>query len=550
MLSQLYIENLAVIKNAEINFTKGFNIFTGETGAGKTILVTAIGGILGGKLSKDTVRTGEDKAVIMATFEDLSPEIIAFADDLGYDISNQLLVSREINSDGKSSCRINGRPATLSILKEITQQIVDIHGQQDSNSLISPSKQLSLIDDFGDYRKDINQYEQLYNDLTDLKKQISELSLNDSEKAQKIDILTYQIQEIEEAQLQIGEDDELINQRNFIQNSQEIIDGLAQANDLLSEENNVCDQLGLLIDIIGKLEEYLPDLKDKSEAYQETFYELKELSSIMRDQMESMDFDPREMDRVEDRLDKIYKLKRKYGQSIEEILEFYNKACEELNSISYSSDKLDKLNEKYDNCLSKLTVKAKTITSHRTASAKAFVKSVETELKFLDMPSVKLTIDISPKEFTITGADKLAILISVNPGEPPKPISKIASGGEISRIMLAVKNVMAGKDDIATMIFDEVDTGVSGKAAVKIGSKLKECAANRQVICVTHLAQVAAYGDGHFKIEKNISSNRTFTTVTTLEGGDRVEEIARIMVGDNITDNSIISAKELLENSK
>ncbi len=550
MLSQLYIENLAVIKQTEINLKQGFNVFTGETGAGKTILVTAINAILGAKLSKDIVRTGETKAIIIATFENLDKNVIKIAAELGYDISENLLISREISVEGKSTCRVNGKPANLSIIKEITEHIVDVHGQQDSSRLVSADKQLALIDAYGDYTADLQDYLNIYNEMRSINKQINDLTLSEADKAQKIDILSYQIEEINSAALEIGEEEELEKRKKILDNSHQIIRDLSEADSFLNSDIELPEQINSLSDILIKLEQYLPELENASEKCREYYYELKEIGTIIRQRFESFEYNQNEIDDIENRLHVIYNLKRKYGKTIKEILEFGCRAEVELDEITLSGEKLEILLKKQKSNLEQITVKSKTITSLRKASANKFTKLVESELKFLDMSSVKLTIEFETCDFTQNGTDKLQILISVNPGEPPKPISKIASGGEISRIMLAIKNVIAGKDNINSMIFDEIDTGVSGKAADKIGKKLKECSTQRQLICVTHLAQVAAYSDQHFRIEKSIVNNRTFTNVVPLDKEQRIIEIARIMVGEHISDAAISSAKELVNNSQ
>ncbi len=553
VLSQLHIENIAVIQKVTIDFTEGFNVFTGETGAGKTILINAINAVLGGKIYKEMIRQGEKKALVVASFTDIPESIVNKIEFLGYSVEDgQIVVSREIFTDSKSTVKINGRPANISLLREIAELLIDIHGQHDSRELLSPERHLSFVDNFGELHSDIATYREVYDKLCSVRAEIERLKMNESLKLQRQDILRYQIDEITKAKLTDGEDDELVSQREIIRNSEEISEALGGAYNILNgndDYDGILGQLSTLEDFINTASEFVDGFEEYSAKINEFKYDLEEMSIMSRDFLDEQQFDPRMLDKIESRLDQIDRLKKKYGDTVTDILNYCEKAEIELNDLVFSDEKREKLQEEEKELLRQAQELADTLTDKRKLCAKRLVDLIGKELSFLDMPNVKLSYSYEKKSLSLNGQDDMQLLISANVGETPKPLSKIASGGELSRIMLAIKNVLADKDDIGTIIFDEIDTGVSGRAANKIGSKLSQVSKNRQIICVTHLAQVAAYGNTHFKIYKDVSNERTYTHVVALEYKDRIAELARINVGENITEFALATAEEMLINA-
>lgn len=551
MLSQLYIENIAVIQMATIDFTHGLNVFTGETGAGKTILISAINAVLGGRVSKDIIRSGESKAVVIATFCDLPSALEQQIEHLGYTLDEgQLLISREISLDGKSSVRINGRPSTVSVLKEVAELLIDIHGQHDSRDLLNAERHLSFIDGFGELFNEIEQYSHVYGELCSVRTRLAATQMDESLKLQRQDILQYQIDEIAAADLVEGEEEELLSQRDIIRNAEKITDALSLIYNLLNGGEDTAGMLSEVVDLDDSLQtaaEYIDEFANYSSKISELVYELQELSGAARNYLDDSGFDPRQLDAIEERLDLINKLERKYGETISDVLEYYNKIIEEMDSLIFSDKEAEKLRAEEAKLLTNAQSLADALTTRRRQAANDFLELIGQELVYLDMPNVRLTLKMDKKSLCANGQDVAELLISANIGEVPKPLSKIASGGELSRIMLAIKNVLADKDDIGTIIFDEIDTGVSGRAAYKIGKKLSEVAASRQVICVTHLAQVAAFGNTHLKIYKQVENGRTFTHVAKLARPERIQELARITVGENLTRASLASAEEMLQ---
>ncbi len=552
MISQLFIQNVAVIQKATIDFTAGFNVFTGETGAGKTILIQAINAVLGERTSKDIVRTGEEKAVVSALFTAVRPEIQSLLESLGYEPSedNSILISREISADSGSSCRVNGRPATVSILKQIAGGMINIHGQHDNQQLLSPEKHLQFIDNYGDTTIELEYYRQIYRQICETQEKLSQLNLDEQQKAQQIDLLSYQINEIDAAHLQIGEEEELTAQRKIIKNSEKIQEAVGFSKELLhgtDESEGILSLYGDLLSSMDTAGEYVAEMQGVTQRLHSLYYDLEECGEEISSYLDDFEYDPRRLDEIEDRLETIHRLKRKYGSSEEAILQFCEQARSQLEQINLS----DQLISQLQNQLAQLTAEgkqaAKALSILREKKAGDFIKKVEEELVYLDMPSVKLALAHSVKEMGANGMDEMEFLISANPGEPPKSMAKIASGGELSRIMLAIKNVLANKDAIDTLIFDEVDAGVSGRAAQKIGAKLQQVAKNRQVICVTHLAQVAAFAANHLKIYKTVKDGRTFTAVEVLDRNGRKEELARIIGGELITETALQNADELLK---
>ena len=549
MLAQLYIRNVAVIQEASIDLAKGLNVFTGETGAGKSVLIHSINAVLGERTSKDIIRTGEKKALVSALFTGLPPRVLALAEELGFPLEDgELLLSREIGMDGKSSCKIGGRPATAALLRELGGSLINIHGQQDTHQLMAADKHIGFVDGFGLLNGQLREYQGVYRELCQVREELSSSNLDEAEKARRIDLLQYQIGEIEEAGLRLGEEEELDSRKRIIKNAQKISDSLARVYSILTGEDGE-GLLELLDQVIGGLGEagaYLDGFGEFSGRAQEMRYELEEYAASARDALEEMEYNPQELDAIEQRLDTLYRLKKKYGSTVEEILAFQQKASGELEGITLSEERTAQLEAQKQALEAKAKSLADELTKARLKAAGRLCQEVRGELIQLDMPSVTLTFSHREKALGPMGQDDLELLISTNPGEPPKPLAKIASGGEISRVMLAIKNVMASEDEVGTLIFDEVDTGVSGRAAQKIGRKLKQVAEHRQVICVTHLAQVAAYGDHHLLIQKEVRGDRTYTNVLPLTQRQRVEELARIIGGENITEISLQNAREML----
>ena len=552
MLSQLYIENIAVIRQATIDFQQGFHVFTGETGAGKTILISAINAVLGGRTFKEIIRTGETRATVSALFTEISEELCKKIEVLGYPLEdNQLLVQREIDLSGKGQCRLDGRPATAAMLREVCSLLIDIHGQHDNQELLSAEKHLGFLDSYGAYPQEMAAYTAAYERMCECAARLDKLQMDESYKLQRMDILQFQIKEIGDAKLSDGEEERLVEQQKRIRNAERITESLGAVYTLLNgngeEMRGVLEALEEVSTELDTASKYLTEFGGYSEKLSDAYYMLEELGSRARDTLEDADFDPRQLDAIESRLDTIYKLKKKYGNSIAEILEYFERISEEYQSLELSDELTAHLQRELDEANLVLHTVAEALTACRLAAAAEFSVRVEQELAYLDMAGVRFSITRREKPYGPTGADEMEFMICTNTGEEAKPLAKIASGGELARIMLAIKNVLAEKDGIGTIIFDEVDTGVSGRAAQKIGKKLAEVARHRQVICVTHLAPVAACAAHHYRIYKTVEDGRTFTRVEELTRPQRVQELARIMVGENITDSALKSAEEMLE---
>lgn len=552
MLSQLYIENIAVIRQATIDFQQGFHVFTGETGAGKTILISAINAVLGGRTFKEIIRTGETRATVSALFAEISEELCKKIEVLGYPLEdNQLLVQREIDLSGKGQCRLDGRPATAAMLREVCSLLIDIHGQHDNQELLSAEKHLGFLDSYGAYPQEMAAYTAAYERMCECAARLDKLQMDESYKLQRMDILQFQIKEIGDAKLTDGEEERLVEQQKRIRNAERITESLGAVYTLLNgngeEMRGALEALEEVSTELDTASKYLTEFGGYSEKLSDAYYMLEELGSRARDTLEDADFDPRQLDDIESRLDTIYKLKKKYGNSIAEILEYFERISEEYQSLELSDELTAHLQRELDEANLVLHTVAEALTACRLAAAAEFSERVEQELAYLDMAGVRFSITRREKPYGATGADEMEFMICTNTGEEAKPLAKIASGGELARIMLAIKNVLAEKDGIGTIIFDEVDTGVSGRAAQKIGKKLAEVARHRQVICVTHLAPVAACAAHHYRIYKTVEDGRTFTRVEELTRPQRVQELARIMVGENITDSALKSAEEMLE---
>lgn len=548
MLSQLYIKNIAVISEASIDFGPRFNVFTGETGAGKTILVSAINGVLGARMSRDIIRSGEDSAYVSALFTQLPQDVCAKIEEMGFEMQDDtLLIAREVGS--RNLCKVNGRPATVQLLREIASMLIDVHGQKDNHRLLSPENHIAYIDAFGGLEDCRREYQVLYEKILEVRNQLERVNRRDREKEHQVDLLTYQIGEIESAALHPGEEEELLLKRDQIANAERIIRLLSQSKQLLDGEEEVSGILQMFEELtnnLSQLTHFLPQMEPLAMRMEEIGYDLSDCAGDLGNYLDQMDYQPQALEQVEERLDLIYRLKRKYGNSVEEILEYLEKSREQLQQLNLSEEKAQELQEEYLRLKPQVQQAADLLTSRRHKAAKEFLSRVKKELEFLNMPSVRLSVSAGRSGWKPDGQDELEFLISSNVGEEPKPLAKIASGGELSRVMLSIKNVLAQKDRVGTAVFDEIDTGVSGKAAQKIGQKLQEVSHNRQVICVTHLAQVAVYADHHLLIEKSEEDGRTYTRIKPLDRQGRVEEIARMISGENLTETAIQNAREML----
>lgn len=552
LLSQLFIKNVAVIESASIDFENGFNVFTGETGAGKSILIDSINAVLGGRTSRDLVRTGEGKAVVSAVFTGISAEAERLLEELGYDVEDELMVSREISAEGKSLCKVNMRPATAGVLKQLSSVLIDVHGQHDSAILQNPELHIGYIDSFGNTENELSCYRESYKTLKSIERDIKKISMDDSDKAARIDMLKYQVAEIESTAIEEGEEDELLALSKRIKSAENIMELISEtigALDGNGDSEGALEGLSTAIENCARLAEFFPQYEGLSEKFKEMYYEFEEFANDVKDNADELDFDPALQNRTEKRLDQIFRLKRKYGGSVEEMFKYYQKAVNELENIEFSEERLEKLQKERERLFAETAKLAAALTEKRRSAAKAFEAAVMDELSYLNMPNVRFCVNFDKTEFSESGRDNIEFYIATNAGEPLKPLTKIASGGELSRIMLSIKNVLADKDNVDTLIFDEVDTGISGSAAQKVGQKLKQVSGGRQIICVTHLAQVAAYADNHLLISKSTENGRTFTSVEGLGKEGRVNELARIM-GGTMTDALKKSAEELLELSK
>ena len=554
MLLNLKISNIAIIKEAVVDFSNGLNVLTGETGAGKSIIIDAINAILGERTSRELIRTGCDSAEVSAFFDDINDSAKTVLNELGVECEdNSLAISRKISLDGKNVCKVNGVSVTVSMLKRIGQALINVHGQMDNHNLLNEELHYTYIDSFAENSDILLDYQKTYNDYNELKRRYDNLIVNESEKARKIDLLTYQIKEIEDADIKIGEMDELEKKRKVLQNAEQLLALVNNAVEIINGNDNfsgVADMLNTASNSLIKASAFDETLNNVSNSVAEMSYNIADCASELNSFLYSLDINPNELDNIEERLDILFRLTKKYGQNETEILEFLENAQKQLDDITFS-DKLKEqleieLNEKYQ-IMDKASRK---LSANRQKYGELFINHVKEELSFLDMSSIEFKIIQNRKSFDETGADEIYFLISANAGEEPKPLSKIASGGELSRIMLAIKNVLASKDNIQTLIFDEVDTGVSGRAAQKIGIKLKEVSKNRQVLCVTHLAQIACFADNHFLISKSESDNKTYTKVESLEIDGRIHELARIIGGIESTKLSLDAAAEMIENAK
>lgn len=550
MLTSLKIENVAIIESAAIEFGCGLNVLTGETGAGKSIVIDSINAILGERTSRDIIRTGAQSAKVYAVFEDVNAKVRKFLDENGIDCEDGvLIINRTLSREGKNVCRLNGAPVTVSMLREIGSELIDIHGQHDNQALLSPEKHCGFVDSFAGNAEIIADYREKYGRLCEVRSKLKKLTTDESSKSQRIDFLTYQIDELEKAEITPGERDELKARKTLINNSQKVIESLNVAYEALKADGAGIDMITDAESEISDASAYMEALGEASEKITDIRYELEDIAETVRDAMSEVDFDQSELEEIDERLDLLYRLSKKYGNTEEEMLEYLEKAKTELDNIAFSEEKVKELQKQEKEALSETEAAAKKLTESRKAAGEKLSEAICSELEFLDMPNVRFVVKCDDIGLTENGKDEIEFLISANVGEEPKPLAKIASGGELSRIMLAIKNVLAEADGVDTMIFDEIDTGVSGRAAQKIAMKLKSASKGRQVICVTHLAQIAAQGDVHLYISKSVSDGKTYTNIKSLIEEDRVAEIARIMGGMEITKLQLESAREMLRNA-
>lgn len=549
MLSSLQIENVAVIQKAEVHFQPGLNVLTGETGAGKSILIDSINAILGNRTSKDLVRTGAAKAVIRAAFEQVPVPVQDRLEKAGYERSEELMLSREITAEGKSSCRINGMPATAAILRELCGGLININGQHDSVGLLNPARHLGILDDYAQNQEVFQDYYRLYRELVRIKKELDAMITDEAEKQRRIDLLTYQVQEIEDAGLTAGEDQTLENRRRVLANASTIRDRVAKSYALLSGDDESAGGVDLLGEASNAMETaaQLDDsLSGAAGQLMDLYYTAKDVAAELIGRLESYGTNDAELDDIEQRLDLLYKFKRKYGETVEDVIAFGQKAREELEHIQTSQERYDALQSEKLRLYRLAREKAEALTRTRLNAFEELNKRISGTLDFLNMPGVRMTLQHSRGPLASHGQDSVEFYISTNPGEAPKPLAKIASGGELSRITLAIKNAMADKDAVPTVIYDEIDSGVSGKAASRIGEVLRQSAQGHQILCITHTAQIAALADCHLLIQKNITNERTYTEIHPLDENGRVEALARLISGDHVTELSLANAREML----
>lgn len=553
MLSELYIENLAVIEKATIDFSDKLNVFTGETGAGKSILINGINAILGQRVTKDIVRTGTDKAVISALFTDIGDNVLQVLDELGISAEDgQLFLTREIRSDGGSVARVNSRAVNVSVLKAIGETLVTIHGQHDNQILMAPERHIEILDSYAESEALIEDYHSSFRELQSIAKKINKIKTEQSKKEFRMAELADIVEEINALNIHEGEDKEIEAELNISKNAVAISEALYMAKQLLSGDDDTDGAVEMTQRASKSVEEYTDIMTEISPIYDRlssAAIEMEDISEEIGSLLDSLDIDSKRYDYLNQRSDELRRIMKKYGPELDDVLTTLENSQNELDELSGAEQSLDELNKEKERLLAEVSKKAKALSDHRKKAGERFVSQVTEELEFLNMPKVKLVVQQKTGKLTINGMDSIEFLISANLGEEPKPIAKIASGGELSRIMLALKNVIAEKDSIGTLIFDEIDTGVSGRAAQKIGIKLKQISRLRQVLCVTHLAQMAVMADNHLLIEKNIQGDRTVTTVRTLDHEQRKYEIARIMGGENITELMLENAEQYLKDA-
>lgn len=555
MLTTLYIENIAVIEKTSIDFSQGLNVLTGETGAGKSIIIDSINAIMGQRTSKELVRTGAKTALVTAQFDDVNDTVKAKLSELGYDNEDDdtLILQRTISSTGKSSCKINARPASVSVLKEIAKNLINIHGQHESYELFSPDTHIDYIDSFGELDKELEDYRGKYKRYKALKKQLSEANSDESARLHEIDLLTYQTTELFNADVQPDETEQLENERIILMNSEKIFTLLNDAKELLDGDERTqggIESVETAMNYIQKASSLNAEYESISESITDIYYNLRDCIESISDAAESVESDPQRLEEIEERLDLLNRLTRKYGCECNELPSLAEKMQARLEELLNYDKNRDELEADYKKAENEVRKSAQKLSEIRKKTAKVFSERVREEMSFLNMPNVQIVTQFEDTDFYEKGTDKVEFLISANPGEPPRPVAKIASGGELSRMMLAIKTVLASTDDIDTLIFDEVDTGISGSAAQKVGLKLREVSRSSQVLCVTHQAQLAALADAHYLISKQVEDGRTFTQVRLLDFDGRKQELARIIGGVSITDAALAHAEAMLKEAE
>ena len=547
MLSLLHIENIAVIECADISFHKGFNILTGETGAGKSIIIDGISAILGERAYRDMVRTGTEKATVRAVFTDV-PAFPWFEEN-GVEHDSETVIMREIHMDGKNICRVNGSLVNVSALRKLGLQLINIHGQHDSASLFDEANHLQFLDDYAENQELRQTYTEKFEALSTIRREIQRMTMDESEKLRRMETLRYQIEEISKAQLQIGEDEQLEQRRKLLQNAEKISDGICMAVECLYGGDDSDGAASLLQQAereLARLSRYTDGFSELHDKISDLMYQVQDAAEEMRDARNELSYSADELERIESRLDVIHKLRRKYGASCQDILEYLENAQKELDEIEFADDYLEKLKTKAAKAEKAAVEAAMALRESRMQAGQELSQRILTELAQLDMPRVQFSCEFTPTELSPNGMDQVAFYMSANAGEALKPMSKVASGGELARIMLAMKNVLAEQDRVQTLVFDEVDTGVSGRAAQKVAEKLRSVARSKQVLCVTHLPQLAALGNAHLLIAKEERHGRTYTTVTPLDKNGRIQELARMIGGAKITEATLKSAEEML----
>ena len=547
MLSLLHIENIAVIECSDISFDRGFNVLTGETGAGKSIVIDAISAVLGERAYRDMIRTGTDMASVRAVFTDV-PELPWFA-EFGVEYDPETVIQRQIHLDGKNVCRVNGSLVSVSILRKLGIQLINIHGQHDSASLFDEENHLTFLDDFADNAALRDAYNEKFAAVSALRREIDNLTMDEGEKLRRMETLRYQIAEIEKAELEAGEDEVLEERRKLLQNAEKIADGMNDAVENLyggDDTDGAASMLSIAERALARIAKFSDSISELHEKVADLMYQVLDAAELVRDARDELSYSADELEQIEYRLDTIHKLRRKYGVTCADILDYLEKAKQELDEIEFADDHLDRLKQKLEKAENAAWDAAITLRDNRKSTAKMMADRILSDLSQLDMPRVQFECRFTETELTLRGADAVAFYMSANAGEDLKPLSKVASGGELARIMLAMKNVLAERDQVATLIFDEVDTGVSGRAAQKVAEKLRSVAQHKQVLCVTHLPQLAALAQTHLLIAKCERDGRTYTTVTPLDLEGRKLELARIIGGANITETTLKSAEEML----
>jgi len=549
MLELLHIENIAVIEQADIDFYPGFNVLTGETGAGKSIVIDAMGAVLGFRTSRDLIRTGAEKAFVSAQFSAV-PMLSALQDCGAEAEDGVLLLQREMYPDGKNICRVNGRPVTVTQLRQIGSELLNIHGQHDGQQLLDEQQHGLYLDNYGKLQPMLDIYRGEYHAVSNLQRQIKALQMDEAEKARRIDSLQFQIRELENAKLERGEEEQLLKRRNILRNGEKFSSAMSAVSGCLNGDMDTSGAVAAVQEaegILRQLKAISPDFEELSQRLQQCYYELNDIAETVRDLESDYDFSPEELDAVEGRCDQLYRLKKKYGATVEDMLDYLQRSREELDQISFAEDTILQLEKQLKKQLEKAVQAAAELSCARQAAALTLQQRVQRELQDLDMPKVQFVIELTPCALNENGADEIRFLMSANVGESLKGIHKIASGGELARIMLALKNVLAEQDQVGTLVFDEVDTGVSGRAAQRVAEKLAQVSRRKQVLCVTHLPQLAAMADVHFSVEKGERNGRTYTQVKTLDRQQRMQELGRITGGTHLTQALLDSTAELLQ---